>query len=121
MTPPSPHLTYQWHAGILAPYGGLDKLRAAERSAKAKHIGLWTGVATAAAGNGAAAAAGGVAHTTKGQTFDATVVRVWGSDQLSIVAKDDKNEKERRVQLASVRGPRGSDAKNTYYAAEAKE
>ncbi|KAL1405286.1 hypothetical protein Q8F55_008913 [Vanrija albida] len=110
-----------WHAGILAPYGGLDKLRAAERAAKAKHIGLWTGAPTTAAGNGAAAAAGGAAHTTKGQAFDATVVRVWGSDQLSIVAKDDKSEKERRVQLASVRGPRGSDAKNTYYAAEAKE
>jgi staphylococcal nuclease domain-containing protein 1 len=34
------------------------------------------------------------------------VVRVWGSDQLSVVAKGDDQGRERRVQLASVRGPR---------------
>lgn len=110
-----------WHAGILAPYGGLDRLRAAEKTAKAKRIALWEGFGeTGKATNGAGAHPGAIAATTtKGQTFDATVVRVWGPDQLSIVAKGD--DKERRVQLASVRGPRGSDAKNTYWAAEAKE
>lgn len=83
-------------------------------------MGLWEGFGTTKATNGAVAASATTA-TTKGESFDATVVRIWGPDQLSIVAKGDSPDKERRVQLASVRGPRGADAKNTYYAAEAKE
>lgn len=110
----------QWHAGILAPYGGLDKLRAAERAAKEKRLGLWEGYGATKAVNGAGAAPVGTA-TTKGNSFDATVVRIWSGDQVSVVAKGDESGKERRVQLASVRGPRGSDAKNAYWAAEAKE
>jgi hypothetical protein len=38
---------------------------------------------------------------------------------LSIVPKGQENE--RRVQLASVRGPRGNEGKQQYYANEAKE
>lgn len=109
-----------WHAGILAPYGGLEKVRAAEKAAKAKRTGIWEGygaAATGAAGNGQAAPG----STTKGQTFDAVVTRIWGPDQLSIVDKNDPKGVERRVQLSSVRGPRGSDNKNAYWAAEAKE
>ncbi|BEI99776.1 hypothetical protein CcaverHIS631_0408190 [Cutaneotrichosporon cavernicola] len=108
-----------WHAGILAPYGGLEKLRAAEKSAKERRVGLWEGYGATKAANGAGAAV--ASSTTKGQSFEATVVRIWGPDQLSIVAKGDSPTKDRRVQLASVRGPRGADAKNSYYAAEAKE
>lgn len=63
----------------------------------------------------------GSAPSTKGSTFDATVVRIWGSDQVSVVARNDESAKERRVQLASVRGPRGTDPKSAFYAAEAKE
>jgi staphylococcal nuclease domain-containing protein 1 len=45
-------------------------------------------------------------HTTKGSTFEATVIRIWGSDQLSVIVKGDEKERERRLQFASVRGPR---------------
>lgn len=82
-------------------------------------MGLWEGYGATKAANGAGGAA--TSTTTKGQSFDATVVRIWGPDQLSIVAKGDSPTKDRRVQLASVRGPRGADAKNSYYAAEGKE
>lgn len=110
----------QWHAGLLAPYGGLDRLRQAEKAAKEKRVGLWEGFAAptraGAASNGAAA---GAPPTTKGNSFDATVTRIWGSDQLTLIAKGET--KERRVQLASVRGPKGTGAKEAYWANEAKE
>ncbi|WWC90066.1 uncharacterized protein L201_004999 [Kwoniella dendrophila CBS 6074] len=106
-----------WHAGILAPHGGLDRFRAAEKSAKDRKLGLWEGYGTKA--NGASNGSAAVASTTKGNEFDATVVRIWGSDQLSVVPKGE--EKERRLQLSSVRGPRGTDPKSTYWANEAKE
>ncbi|WWC61150.1 uncharacterized protein I303_103729 [Kwoniella dejecticola CBS 10117] len=108
-----------WHAGILSPHGGLDRFRAAEKSAKDKRLGLWESFGaskSAGAANGSTA----VAATTKGSEFDAVVSRIWGSDQLSVVPKGEDG-KERRLQLASVRGPRNTDAKSTYWANEAKE
>ncbi|KAK4688228.1 staphylococcal nuclease domain-containing protein 1, partial [Tremellales sp. Uapishka_1] len=109
-----------WHAGILAPLGGLDRLRAAEKTAKDKKLGLWEGYGLSNGSKGVASNGAGNGHSTsKGTSFDATVVRIWGSDQISVIAKGD--EKERRLQLASVRGPRGTDAKQAYWASEAKE
>lgn len=99
-----------WHVGILSSVGGIDKLRQAEKAAKDKRIGLWENYVAPSAGrpsNGAAAnGAAAAAPTTKGQAFDATVVRVWSADQVSVVVKGEAQGKERRVQLASVRGPR---------------
>ncbi|WVQ78068.1 hypothetical protein IAT38_000149 [Cryptococcus sp. DSM 104549] len=110
-----------WHVGLLAPYGGLDKIRAAEKVAKDKKLGIWEGlVVPKAAGNGAGPAVAGVA-TTKGTDFEATVTRIWSSDQVSVVERGDASGKERRLQFSSVRGPRGVDAKQTYWANEAKE
>ncbi len=97
----------QWHAGILAPLGGLDRLRAAEKSAKEKKIGLWEGYGTLAGSKGVPShTSNGGVPTTKGSSFDAVVVRIWGSDQISVVPKGDESGKERRLQFASVRGPR---------------
>ncbi|AFR93247.2 nuclease domain-containing protein 1 [Cryptococcus neoformans C23] len=111
-----------WHVGLLAPYGGLDKLRAAEKAAKDKKQGIWENYQPqrATATNGAASATPIAAATTKGTDFEASVVRIWGSDQVSVVEKGEGG-KERRVQLSSVRGPKGVDAKQTYWANEAKE
>lgn len=114
----------QWHAGILAQQGGLDRLRASEKSAKEKRLGLWEGYGAAKGGSVGAATNGhanGTAMTSKGSAFDAIVVRVWGSDQLSVVPNNDESGKERRIQFASVRGPRGADGKQAYWANEAKE
>lgn len=100
-------LTPQWHAGILAAHGGLDRLRAAERAAKERRLGVWEGL-TAPTGKSAANGGSNSAspQTSKGTSFDATVVRVWGSDTISVIAKGDEKETERKMQLASVRGPR---------------
>lgn len=86
--------------------GGLDRLRAAEKAAKEKKLALWEGYGAVKASTGASNGSAPIVGTTKGDSFDAVVTRIWGSDQLSVVAKGDSSGKERRLQLASVRGPR---------------
>ncbi|KZS98346.1 transcription factor [Sistotremastrum niveocremeum HHB9708] len=104
-----------WHAGMLAG-GGMERLRAAEKVAKERKLYLYANTPSAPSnvkpGNG---------HATNGssRTFDGTVVRVWSGDQISVVDKDSKEE--RRIQLSSTRGPKASDPKQAWYAAEAKE
>jgi staphylococcal nuclease domain-containing protein 1 len=82
---------------MLASTGGMERLRTAEKTAKEKRICLYTSLpaAVAANGNGVASANG---------VFDATVIRIWSGDQLSVVGKGSR--KERRLQLSSTRGPK---------------
>jgi staphylococcal nuclease domain-containing protein 1 len=89
-----------WHAGMLASSGGMERLRAAEKTAKEKRVALY---ASAPAITPSTSKAGVVAE---GQIreFDGVVIRVWSGDQVSVVEKD--SGKERRLQLSSVRGPR---------------
>jgi staphylococcal nuclease domain-containing protein 1 len=114
-----------WHAGILSSVGGLDRLRAAEKAAKEKRLGIWekfvAPTAVKASSSGATNGAHPAVATAKGTSFDAVVTRIWSADSISVVAKDDAQGKERRLQLASVRGPRGTGAKEAYYQQEAKE
>lgn len=84
---------------MLAAGGGMERLRHAERSAKEKRINLYANTAAPppSKSNG---------HTTNGNTarFEATVVRVWSGDQISVLEKD--TSKERRIQLSSTRAPK---------------
>ena len=87
-----------WHAGMLACSGGMERLRAAEKTAKEKRVCLYANAPVPSAkSNGS---------TTNGasRSFDATVVRVWSADQISVVDRD--SGKERRLQLSSTRGPK---------------
>lgn len=91
-----------WHAGMLAGSGGMERLRAAEKTAKDKRACLYantpiSSIATTAKENGT---------TSSGlmRDFDATVIRIWSADQVSVLEKD--GGKERRLQLSSTRGPR---------------
>lgn len=78
----------------------MERLRAAEKVAKEKKLCLYAnsptlpsiGKANVAVSNGHA------------RSFDATVVRVWSGDQVTVVDKDTGNE--RRLQLSSTRGPK---------------
>ena len=89
-----------WHAGMLAASGGMERLRAAERNAKEKRLNLYANVpaATANAGKPTATVNGHL------REFDGTVIRVWSGDQISVVDKE--TGKERRLQLSSTRGPK---------------
>jgi len=89
----------EWHSGMLAPYGGSEKLRAADRSAREKRLGLHANAQLPSAISKALSAA----PNGTSRAFEGTVVRVWSGDQVSILAKDGK---ERRVQLSSTRGPK---------------
>lgn len=87
-----------WHAGILASSGGMERLRAAEKTAKEKKLYMYANLPTSAASRANEQSAGG-----SPRNFDGTVTRVWSGDQLSIV---DKEGKERKVQLSSTRAPK---------------
>ncbi|KAI0081272.1 transcription factor [Panus rudis PR-1116 ss-1] len=102
-----------WHAGMLANVGGMERLRAAEKAAKEKRVNLYANAPAAASKTNGAVANGNA------RTFDAIVTRVWSGDQISVVEKD--SGKERRLQLSSTRGPKLSDPKQAYYANEARE
>lgn len=89
-----------WHAGMLASGGAMERLRAAERNAKEKRLYLYSNLLTAAS----TANSNGSATKGTSQDFDASVVRVWSGDLLSVVLKD--GGKEQRIQLSSVRAPK---------------
>ncbi|EGO00009.1 hypothetical protein SERLA73DRAFT_167866 [Serpula lacrymans var. lacrymans S7.3] len=106
-----------WHAGMLASGGGMERLRAAEKVAKEKRVCLYANIPAPSAS--AAGHANG--STTHGGTrvFDGTVIRVWSGDQVSVLDRD--TNKERRLQLSSTRGPKLADPKQAFYAHEARE
>lgn len=90
-----------WHAGMLASGGAMERLRAAEKSAKERRLCLYANgpsVTSAAKGSNGAASNGQL------RTFDATVIRIWSGDQITVLEKDNNNE--RRLQLSSTRGPK---------------
>ncbi|KAG1737619.1 hypothetical protein EDB19DRAFT_1909600 [Suillus lakei] len=104
-----------WHAGMLAAGGGMERLRAAEKVAKEKRACLYANVSTASAStthsNGAV--------NGNARVFDGTVIRVRSGDQISVIDKE--SGKERRLQFSSTKGPKLSDPKQAYYAQEARE
>ncbi|KZV69559.1 transcription factor [Peniophora sp. CONT] len=104
-----------WHAGMLAANGGMERLRAAEKTARERRLALY---ASAPAPSAASAPANGKSVGGASRQFDGTVVRVWSGDQVSVV---DRDGRERRVQLSSTRGPKLSDPRQAYYAQEARE
>lgn len=94
-----------WHAGMLAASGTMERLRASERTAKERRLCLYAN--TPASGSSARSnGAGGVGVPSEGRSFEGTVVRIWSGDQISVVSKDGANLKERRLQLSSTRAPK---------------
>ncbi|KAJ3735805.1 hypothetical protein DFJ43DRAFT_1151026 [Lentinula guzmanii] len=102
-----------WHAGMLAASGGMERLRSAEKNAKEKRLCLYASSAQPTASKSDAAVNG------QSRSFEAIVTRVWSGDQISVAEK--AAGKERRLQLSSTRGPKLSDAKQAFYAQEARE
>ena len=89
----------EWHSGMLAPYGGSEKLRAADRAAKEKRLGLHANAPSAIA---LSKSISGISNGAV-RAFEGSVIRIWSGDQISVVTKDGK---ERRIQLSSTRGPK---------------
>jgi staphylococcal nuclease domain-containing protein 1 len=87
-----------WHAGMLANSGAMERIRSAERAAKEKKAGLYANAPTIAAKSD------GVTSSGQTRVFDGTIVRIWSGDQVSVVERD--SGKERRLQLSSTRGPK---------------
>ncbi|EPQ57603.1 hypothetical protein GLOTRDRAFT_99467 [Gloeophyllum trabeum ATCC 11539] len=106
-----------WHAGMLSASGAMERLRAAEKTAKERRACLYANTASVPA----AKTNGTGQPTTKGdsQSFEGVVTRVWSGDQVSVLERD--TGKERRLQLSSTRSPKLSDPKQAHYANEARE
>ena len=85
---------------MLASSGGMERLRAAEKNAKEKRLNLYASLPSAPA----VSQGGKLATNGSPRNFDATVVRVWSGDQISVIPKD--GGKERRIQLSSTRAPK---------------
>ncbi|PAV18694.1 transcription factor [Pyrrhoderma noxium] len=105
-----------WHAGMLAAGGGMERLRAAERAAKEKRVCLYASLPSSSTSG---AHTNGSAVNGGSRNFEAIVVRVWSGDQVSVIPKE--GGKERRIQLSSTRAPKLNDAKQAYFANEARE
>jgi len=90
----------EWHAGMLAGGGGMERFRAAEKSSKEKRLNLFASQSMASSNPNS----DGTTSNTVGRTFEGTVIRIWSGDQVSVVAQDGGNE--RRLQLSSTRGPK---------------
>jgi staphylococcal nuclease domain-containing protein 1 len=90
-----------WHAGMLAAGGAMERLRAAEKVAKEKRACLYANMAAASAST--TVKSNGTANGLA-RVFDGTVIRIWSGDQMSVMDKE--SGKERRLQLSSTRGPR---------------
>lgn len=76
----------------------MERLRAAEKVAKEKRACMYANAPAPSAKSN------GTAINGNSRSFDATVIRVWSADQISVV--DRETGKERRLQLSSTRGPR---------------
>ena len=76
----------------------MERLRAAEKTAKEKRACLYANAPAPSAKSN------GTAVNGNARQFDATVVRIWSGDQISVI--DRETGKERRIQLSSTRGPR---------------
>ena len=88
-----------WHAGMLASSGTMERLRAAEKAAKEKRAGLYANTPTVNVSQ-----PNGILTSGQARAFDGTVVRIWSGDQLSVAERD--TDKEHRLQLSSTRAPK---------------
>lgn len=90
-----------WHAGMLASGGGMERLRTAEKAAKEKRACLYASAPTLTIT--ALAKANGNPNG-KSPSFEGLVIRLWSSDQISVAEKE--SGKERRLYLSSTRAPK---------------
>lgn len=107
-----------WHAGMLASYGGMEKYRQAERAAKEKRLNLWQSYSAPVSSSSTLAS-----QPVAARTFDAVVSRIISGDTIQVrkLLTDGKLGPEKRIQFSSLRQPQAKDAKQAGYAAEARE
>lgn len=104
-----------WHAGLLASAGGMEKYRLAEKAAKEKRLAIWKDYKPTAKG------ADALPISTASRTFEATVVRIISGDTIHVRRLSPPNSPEQRLHLSSIRQPLVKDEKQAGYAHEAKE
>ncbi|UZJ54140.1 hypothetical protein CBS101457_003460 [Exobasidium rhododendri] len=104
-----------WHAGLLASAGGMEKYRLAEKTAKDKRLNIWKDYRPAAKG------ADSLPSNAGSRQFDATVIRIISGDTIHVRRVSPANSPEQRLHLSSIRQPLVKDEKQAGYAHEARE
>jgi staphylococcal nuclease domain-containing protein 1 len=104
-----------WHAGLLAGAGGMEKYRLAEKVAKDKRLNIWKDYKPATKGTDTLIA------SPASRTFDATVIRIISGDTIHVRRNTPANSPEQRLHLSSIRQPVVKDEKQAGYAHEARE
>lgn len=97
-----------WQSNLLGA-AAMGTLRAAERTARAKGINLWHGIAVSTPSS---------ASLASDKSYSAVVARIISADTLAVRTSSGD---EKVMQLASVRGPRANDAKQSSYVSAARE
>lgn len=104
-----------WHAGLLASVGGMERYRLAEKTAKEKRLNIWKDYKPVSKGSDALPA------SPASRTFDAAVVRIISGDTIHVRRLSPPNSPEQRIHLSSIRQPVVKDEKQAGYAHEARE
>lgn len=104
-----------WHAGLLASAGGMEKYRLAEKTAKEKHLNIWKDYKPLVKGIDI------LPPALTSRTFDAIVVRIISGDTIHVRKSTPVHSPEQRLHLSSIRQPVVKDEKQAGYAHEAKE
>lgn len=100
-----------WHTGMLASVGGIEKYRAAEKIAREKRLNIWRDfVPTAITSQMSVPAAA--------RTYKGTVSRVISGDTIHV--RRDAKSGEQRIQLSSIRQP-PKDQNEASWSYEARE
>lgn len=103
-----------WHTGMLAAVGGMDKYRTAERVAKEKRLNIWKDfVPTAITTQMSVPAAA--------RTYEAIVTRIISGDTIlvkKILPGGTTDAAEQRIQFSSIRQPHKEQAGWSYEARE---
>ncbi|MBW0476193.1 hypothetical protein O181_015908 [Austropuccinia psidii MF-1] len=118
-----------WHAGFLSSVpenqgGGMERLRKAEKEGKDARRGIWK--LTPASGSGVPGSSSTSGVDSSGNSkFEGIVSRIWTGDTISIrvscAGSKSQCQKERKVQLSSIRLPRATDPKQGGLAYDARE
>ncbi|GAA5915362.1 uncharacterized protein JCM6883_006810 [Sporobolomyces salmoneus] len=112
-----------WHAGFLSTSPTtptmMQELRKAEQDAKLLRKGLWKDLPDPELQLASNGSNGTTARGGKG-SFNAYVVKIWGTDMVSL-AKTEMGKEEKKVQLASVRQPKPTDPRQAGLQLEGKE
>lgn len=125
-----------WHSALLSSQGPshIPSLKVAEKFAQKNKLNIWQNYVEEVVDNNTNGINNINNHNSNNnynskamdphpRQSEVIVSRIWSGDQLSVINlnKDGSEGNEKRIQLSSIRQPRGNDQKSIHFQNEAKE